>query len=139
MQQGQASQAIEAFTASITLQPNATCFCYRGLSEFEVDEFDKALEDYTRAIELDDSNVPEAYYFRGVLYGQMGDHGDAIVDLSAAIKLNDQIWIADAYYHRAASFDAVGEYEMCVDDMMVAARYEFEPAQMLLLSKGLRW
>ena len=90
LEQGHTLEAVEAFTAAIELVPDATCFFYRGLCYYTINEFDKALADYTKAIELDKESVPEVYYFRGMLQGQIGNHGEAIIDLSRAIELKGQ-------------------------------------------------
>lgn len=122
LEQGHALEAVEAFTAAIDMMPDTISFCYRGLCYFEVNEFDRALADYIKAIELDDESVPEASYFRGMLHGQMGNHGEAIADLSKAIESKGQVRIAEAYYHRAAVFGEVGEHDMGIDDMTISAR-----------------
>lgn len=45
MEQGHTLEAVEAFTAAIELVPDATCFFYRGLCYYTINEFDKALAD----------------------------------------------------------------------------------------------
>lgn len=91
--------AIEAFTTSITLGPDARSFCYRGYTYFNLNNYDQALADYTKAIELDGSTVPEVYFFRGTLNGLMKNYGDAIQDLTKAIELQGEQWQADAHYY----------------------------------------
>jgi tetratricopeptide (TPR) repeat protein len=58
--------------------------------------YERAIEDYTRAIEMDGA-FAEAYFNRGVSYYELGRYQDAIVDLSRAIQLNPA---DDNYYSR---------------------------------------
>ncbi len=58
--------------------------------------YEQAIENYTRAIELDEA-FAEAYFNRGVSYYELGRYQDAITDLSQAIRLNPT---DDNYYSR---------------------------------------
>lgn len=139
LEHGEVSEAIEAFTTSIALAPDARSFCYRGLTYFKSKDFPKALSDYTRAIELDDPSVPEAYYFRRTLQGLLSNYDDAIQDLTKLIEQQGEDWMTEAFYYRAASFGAIGEYCMAIDDMRVAAKAGHGPAREFLRAKGLGW
>lgn len=59
------SGAIEAFTTSIALKNDAKAMCYRGLAYFTLKEYDKALADYTRAIQINDVPIPESTISEG--------------------------------------------------------------------------
>jgi tetratricopeptide (TPR) repeat protein len=139
LDQGNGSEAIEVFTKLIALAPDARAFCYRGLAYFMGKEYDKALADYTSTIRLDDPSIPEICYFRETLHGLLGNNGEAIQDLTKAIELNGETWLVEAYYYRRANFGAIGEFDMAVDDMMVAAGAGYKPAQEFLKKRGLRW
>ena len=58
--------------------------------------YEQAIEDYTRAIELD-AAFAEAYFNRGVSYYEVGRYQEAITDLSQAIRLDPA---DDNYYSR---------------------------------------
>ncbi|MDA0263330.1 MAG: tetratricopeptide repeat protein [Chloroflexi bacterium] len=49
--------------------------------------YHRAIEDYTKAIELDPGSV-DAYYCRGCSWYEVGKYNDAIADLSRAIELD---------------------------------------------------
>lgn len=49
----------------------------RGFAYDKLGEFDKAILDYSAAIELDDKN-PYAYYNWGISYDRKGDYEKAI-------------------------------------------------------------
>jgi tetratricopeptide (TPR) repeat protein len=136
---GETSEAIDAFTTSLSLMTNARAFCYRGLAYFTGNEYGKALVDYTKAIEFKEPSVPEAYFFRGTLNGLLKNYGEAIQDLTKAIELNGETWLVEAYYYRGANFGAVGEYGMAIDDMRMAARAGHRQAREFLKLRGLGW
>lgn len=56
--------------------------------------YERAIADYTTAIELD-PEFPEAFYNRGCSYYEVGRYEDSIADLSRAIELDPS---ADSYY-----------------------------------------
>lgn len=51
--------------------------------------YEQALQDYTKAIELD-PGFAEAYYNRGVSHYELGRYAEAIADFTRAIELNPQ-------------------------------------------------
>ena len=60
--------------------------------------YHKAIEDYTKAIELD-PKFAEAYYHRGCSWYEVDKFEDSISDLSKAIEINPS---ADHYYGQRA-------------------------------------
>ena len=58
--------------------------------------YQQAIEDYSKAIELD-QNFAEAYFNRGVSHYEEGQYQNAIDDLTLAIELNP---LDDNYYGR---------------------------------------
>lgn len=58
--------------------------------------YDQAIENYSRAIELDEQ-FADAYFNRGVSYYELGQYQEAIDDLTQAIDLNPA---DDNYYGR---------------------------------------
>ena len=58
--------------------------------------YERAVQDYNRAIEMD-PDFAEAYYDRGCSYHEVGLNEEAIADLTRAIELNPQ---AARYYGR---------------------------------------
>ena len=73
---------------------DAQGFHQRGNRYSRNGAYDRAIQDYNRAIELDDS-FAEAYYDRGFSFYELGRYDEAIADLTRAIELNPE---ADHYY-----------------------------------------
>ena len=62
---------------------------YRGYTYSFVNQQNNALEDYSKAIELDQDNF-KAYVQRGNLYLKTGDKGRAVSDFKKACDLGDK-------------------------------------------------
>lgn len=84
---------------------NLISYQLRGFDYAEKGDHDRAIIEFTRAIELDREN-PAAYYNRGNSYREKGDHDRAIADYTRAIEL----WPYDtnAYRYRAEVYAAKG-------------------------------
>lgn len=66
---------------------NADAYHKRGDTYDEKEEYDKAVADYNKAIELN-PNDADAYYNRGVIYGDKGEIDKAVGDLKRCIELS---------------------------------------------------
>ncbi len=77
-----------------TKQNLAVAYHNRGNGYGLKGEFDRAIADYTKAIELD-PKYAHAYYGRGVAYGLKGEFDRAIADYTKAIEINPK----DARYY----------------------------------------
>ena len=60
--------------------------------------YHRAIEDFTKAIELDPEHA-DAFYNRGCSWYEVGKYDDAIADLTQAIELDP---LADHYYGQRA-------------------------------------
>ena len=85
----------------------------RGLEYYHKGDFDKAINDYSKVIEIK-STFPPIYNNRGIVYNDMGEYDKAINDYNIAIKLNSKF--ADAYYNRGNTLARKGEYNKAIDD-----------------------
>ena len=56
------------------------------MAYYDLGELRRAIEDYDTAINLD-PNYADAYYGRGLAYGQLGRVDEAIADLARASEL----------------------------------------------------
>lgn len=61
-------------------------------------EFNKAIENFTKSIELkNDWEIP--YFYRAVSYQALEEFDNAMIDYSKALSINDRM--TDAYYNKA--------------------------------------
>jgi Tfp pilus assembly protein PilF len=66
---------------------SADDFSQRGISRFEQHDFEGAIADFTKAIELKGQQLEYCYYFRGMALYRRGRTDEAIADLGKAITL----------------------------------------------------
>ena len=84
---GRIDQAIEDFSASIALRPDAAMsYGNRGEAYRLQRDYDKAMADEETAIRLD-PKLSQGYLNRGAIYAARGDYKRAIEDQTAAIAL----------------------------------------------------
>jgi len=65
---------------------DAKAYVNRGAAYRKKGNYDRAIADFNKAIELD-PGCAEAYHNRGVAYRRKGEHKRAIADLNKAMKL----------------------------------------------------
>ena len=79
-----------------------------GLAYQEEGDYDRAIESFTKAIELN-PNYAEAYNNRGNAYRDDGNFDRAIADYTKAIELKPNF--VEAYNHRDDAYYAKGDYD----------------------------
>ena len=101
---------------------------YGGRGEISslVGDFNRAIADFTRAIELNDENETgteanqEVEYFRNraLAYGSTGDHHRALADLNMAIDIHEQIveQTRDPRDQTLWSLRAIAKAELCMEE-----------------------
>ena len=109
----QAETALPACTRLIesgTLDDKKRVIAYdnRGVAHFRQADYDRAIADYTKAIEID-PKYARARMRRGAAYGMKGDHDQAIMDSTEALKLDPTDW--KAYHNRANANERKGKYD----------------------------
>jgi len=100
----------------------------QGTNYSENGQFDAAIEEFNKAIELrgydnaaaSNPNYAIAYCNRGVAYHKKGLNDMAISDYSMAIELEPQD--ASAYNNRGNIYCAVGQYDAAIADYNVATK-----------------
>ena len=84
-----------------------------GNACFNNKEYEKALEAYAKALELDPEYV-YAYNGRGNAYQALGEYEKAVSDYDRALELDPEH--VNAYNGRGNTYKALGEYEKAVSD-----------------------
>lgn len=101
---------------------NADYYHTRGSCHFNLRNFDSAIADYTRAIELSGSKIDaELYYYRGDAYLMQLEHAKAIKDLSMAISLIPDY--AEAYNLRGDTWMSLGIQDSAFIDYNQALKF----------------
>ncbi len=72
-----------------------------GAAYYQLGDSAKALEYYTRALEIDD-RLAEAYYSRSLIYSEQGKYDEAIRDCTLAININRTY--ANAFQNRGVAY-----------------------------------
>ena len=85
----------------------------RGSANSERGDLDKAISDYSRALELD-PGYEEAYDGLGTAYYRKGDLDRAFSNYNKAISVN--AYYAPAYLHRGLIRDLKGDFEPAISD-----------------------
>ena len=109
------SDDIQKYTAQIAQNPNdAEAYNNRGVAHAELKQYDKALADFNKAIELE-PNYAVAYYNRGFLHLLAGGGVDpAFKDATKAIQINPDF--AAAYNLRGMCYQVWGEFKKAQAD-----------------------
>jgi tetratricopeptide (TPR) repeat protein len=111
-------EAIYYVEEAIGKYPSVAEFYYlRGIINNSRGKYNKALDDFDRAISLEPSeNQYKNYLGRGVSYFNLLEYEQALSDLSASIELNDTV--ASAYHSRAMINYELRDYTAAVNDFI---------------------
>ena len=111
-------RTIMYYTEVLVLNPSdANTYYNRGLTYFNIGEYDKADLDYSKAIQLKPDNS-DAHSSRGLIYFNKGEYDKAIADYNIAIQLKSDN--SDAYYNRGLFYFNKGEYDKAIADYNIA-------------------
>jgi len=97
----------------IEKQPTGVPQAYnnRGLTFVDMEQFDKAMEDFDKAI-ASNPGFYEAFNHRGGTFEKMGQFDKAIDDFDKAISLNPRY--AEAYYNRGVVYGKTGSFDASI-------------------------
>ena len=102
----------------VSFGQTATDLNTSGNTKLNLEDYYGAIEDYSKAIELDPDDA-DAYYNRGVAKKKLKDYYGAINDYSKAIELKPDY--ADAYVNRGISKEDLGDLNGACADWKKAA------------------
>jgi tetratricopeptide (TPR) repeat protein len=121
----QYNRAISSFTAALEANrdKNVASFIHfeRGLAYSLTGNTDKAIDDWTAAIQLSPKNAP-AYYNRAIVNSRRRQYNLAIRDSTTAIQLNPKY--ANAYHNRGAYYYDTGDFDKAIADLSEAIRLD---------------
>jgi len=94
-------------------------FFIQGNEALKLRDYDKAVDYYTRALNLD-KDFSRAYNNRGVAHVENGHPYEGIQDYNMAISLQDDY--VDAIFNRAYAYEQVGRIEDALEDVSEVQR-----------------
>ncbi|MDR2393986.1 MAG: tetratricopeptide repeat protein [Treponema sp.] len=103
----QFTEAIALYTAILNMDPENTIasliYKHRGMASFARSQYDDAIKDFTRSLELDRESY-KAVYFRGIVKMVLQQYLEAIEDFTLSLKINPyqafcRYRRGQAYYH----------------------------------------
>ena len=121
---GKYSEALDNFNKSLELKKDWEIpYFYRGVANQALENFDDAILDYTKAIQVNEKMV-DAYYNRAnILLSrkdiQNPDIERAISDLEKSIELDPKF--TNAYFAMGAALKKIGKYQealVCLDKVL---------------------
>ncbi len=99
----------------------ALAYHLRGLAYAKQGNYDLALQDYNKALQLDKRYV-QSYNTRALTYHEIGRYQDALKDYENAIRM--QPTFADAYYNRGTLHLERREFNLAVADFTKAIQID---------------
>ena len=118
IQNGKYTDGIEKITKSIELKNDWEIpYFYRGVAYQALEDFDEAILDYTKALQMNDK-MTDAYYNRArILLSRKDienpDVNRAVADLEKAIELDDKF--LDALYAMACAQKKLEKYDVAME------------------------
>jgi len=117
--QGDIEGALDAFSVAIASNPDnaAIPYYYRGLVYIEDGKITEAVDDFTKAIELD-GHFPQAYAARGTAYLMLTRPAKAAEDFNKALQLDPKN--PTTYVNRARALMGLKMYKEAEGDLNTA-------------------
>ena len=122
---------IEAQPVSTPKPPDFAFYQNRANANFVMGEYDTAIADYNKAIELN-SKEPSVYFSRGLAHFNKLSYTPAIADFDKVIELDPKE--AMAYFKRGNALEKISSFEKALSDYLKAVELdpENEPAKAAL-------
>jgi len=122
------TDALNQTTEDVPALSKGVVYNYRGRAYGMSGNYDLAIQDYNKAIELN-PKYALAYTNRGFAYGRQGNSDLAIQDFTKAIKLdpNDAATYSNrgiAYSNRGVAYSDKGNYDLAIQDYNKALELE---------------
>lgn len=112
---GDYNGAIKLHSEAIELNPNnALAYYGRAYAYDELKDYQKVIEDCTKAVQFNSTRLVDAYNNRGEAYRKSGIYAKAIDDYNKAIELNPNYF--RAYSNRGIAYRNLGQNERAIND-----------------------
>jgi putative GTP pyrophosphokinase len=121
----QFEKAIKLYTCILNMNPvnsvTSIIYRHRGITFIACSQYEKAITDFTKALELDPLSY-KAAYCRGIAYSVIKKHPQAINDFSSSLDINP--YQSFCYYRRGLSFYQIGDFTQALADCESALSLE---------------
>ena len=97
-----------------TKEKNYEYFFNRAQDKFELADYEEAILDYNKALELSPTEICLVYSMRGNAKRNLGDFDGAISDQNKALDF-DPLY-ADGYFHRGSAKYKMGDFAGAIED-----------------------
>ncbi|OQB00229.1 MAG: GTP pyrophosphokinase YwaC [Spirochaetes bacterium ADurb.Bin218] len=120
--------ALELYTQLLLVSPNHYIYNHRGLVYFTLSEYEKAIEDFSKAIEMEPRDT-RVYTNRGLAYRMLKRYDESLRDFNKSLELNP-LW-PDTFYGRALTYYDLGDIQHALDDCdkAISIKPDFKQAQ----------
>jgi tetratricopeptide (TPR) repeat protein len=103
--------AIIHYSKALAISPtDLYSFCNRGYCFYQIGEFKRAIEDYTKALYYEPNYF--IYNNRGLSYQGILEYESALKDFERSLALNDEFF--SAYYNKGRMLNKLGEKEQAI-------------------------
>jgi tetratricopeptide (TPR) repeat protein len=117
-------------------EQNTELYVLRGNTWHDKEEFDKAITDYNKAIEINPKDA-ELYLWRGITMYNKKDFDGAIADYTKVIKINSNFDLA--FYNRGLAWFAKKEYDKAIADYTKIIKFDSKYADTYYKDRGNAW
>jgi tetratricopeptide (TPR) repeat protein len=112
------NEAIIEFTKVIEIAPNdATGYYWRGTCYYDMAQYDLAINDFSKAIKLNQKSPDSEYNYRGLSYSAKGEYDSAISDFTKAIEIDQHPL---TYNNRGLAYNGIKNYDLAIKDFTEA-------------------
>ncbi|MDR2942524.1 MAG: tetratricopeptide repeat protein [Treponema sp.] len=113
----QFNEAINQYSKILELKPDniirSIIYKHRGMANFACSQYKEAIEDFTRALELD-QKAYKAVYYRGVVNSVLKQYSNAIDDYTLALSINP--YQSFCLFRRGQAYYHIGDYPQALSD-----------------------
>ena len=112
-EKGMYEKAINDLTKHLELRSDDAYYDKRGINYFKIQDYDKAIADFSIAIKQDPKNI-ENYQNRGVAYSLKNNNDSALSDFNKALILNPKL--EKTITDRALLFNKIKQFDNAIKD-----------------------
>lgn len=112
-------KAIANFSTAIKVGTDYKTYINRGLAYSKMKNYQAALEDFDKALQMNPNQV-EGYVDRGGVYSDMKRYDEALADVNIAIAKKPSY---EAYFLRGYIYKSTRQYDLAIADYTTAASF----------------